>query len=261
MTGSTDGIGKDFARQLVGKGLNIILVARNDEKLKTTKTQLLETASKGIKIETFVMDFSKACDESLLKLLDFLKGKDVSVLVNNVGVSHDHPEYFTEASVQTMDTIIQVNIVNTLKMTRAILPLFLEKKRGLILNLGSFSGELPVPLLQTYSASKAFLRTWSMALAAELAPHNIQVELLNTYFVVSNMSKLRRPSLMVPTPSAFVKFALRTAGQSPFRTPYPSHAFIYEVMQWIPSWLLATANMAQMRSIRQKALQKAKRTI
>lgn len=261
VTGSTDGIGKEFAIQLGKKGFNLILIARNKEKLATTKEQIAKECggSKGtqaISIETVQFDFSDATRfDQLAKMLS-TKFDDISVLVNNVGVSHEHPEYFEEADPSALDTIITVNCLNTVRLTRALLPAMIENHRGLILNLGSFSGETPIPLLQTYSASKAFVRTWSIALASEVRAKGVDVQLLNTYFVVSNMSKFRRATWMIPSPTSYVKAALRVAGQGDFLAPYGPHALLGELMKLIPGWLLLMVNRAQMRKTRQHALQK-----
>ncbi len=66
----------------------------------------------------------------------------------------------------------------------------LERKRGLILSVGSFAALVPSPLLAVYSGSKAFLKTWSQALGSELEGTGVHVELLNAYFVVSNHEPL-----------------------------------------------------------------------
>lgn len=70
-------------------------------------------------------------------------------------------------------------------MTKLVLPGMLERKRGLILSVGSFAALVPSPLLAVYSGSKAFLKTWSQALGSELEGTGVHVELLNAYFVVS----------------------------------------------------------------------------
>jgi 17beta-estradiol 17-dehydrogenase / very-long-chain 3-oxoacyl-CoA reductase len=258
VTGSTDGIGKEFALQLAKKGLNIVLVARNADKLHTVQQQIMRETK--VMVETAKVDFSTStAKKDIEQLLNKLGDKKVSVLINNVGTSHDHPEYFTEASLETIENIINVNILNTLCLTRAVLPAMVDRHGGMILNLGSFSGETPIPLLQTYSASKSFLKTWSKALAAEVASQGVSVQLLNTYYVVSNMSKKKRPSMMVPTPERYVRAALRVAGQNDFCTPYPMHAMLYELMALVPDWIMTRINLSMMRAVRQAALQKAKR--
>lgn len=254
MTGSTDGIGKEFALQLARKGFNIILASRNAEKLSATQKAIVKEA--GVEVETVQVDFSCTVDA----LVKSIKGKPISILVNNVGISHDHPEYFSEAAPTTIDNIININIRNTLHLTQAVLPGMVERRRGLVLNVGSFSAETPLPLLQTYGASKAFLKHWSQSLAAEVATHGVQVQLLNTYFVVSNLSKRKHPSFLIPTPASYVKAALRLAGTSDFETPYPSHALLHLLMSALPTGLLTSLNLAQMRTVRQAAIQKAQRT-
>lgn len=76
----------------------------------------------------------------------------------------------------------------------------LSSKKGLILNMGSFAGAAPTPMLAVYSGSKAFLRTWSDALSAELAPKGVVVEHANTYYVV-------RPYLIPPLFLSFPSLA------------------------------------------------------
>lgn len=74
----------------------------------------------------------------------------------------------------------------TLKVTKLVVPGMIARKRGLILTVGSFASLIPSPLLAVYSGSKAFVSTWSQALGSELKGTGVEVELLNTYFVVSS---------------------------------------------------------------------------
>jgi short-subunit dehydrogenase len=71
-----------------------------------------------------------------------------------------------------------------MKVTKLVIPGMVSRKRGLILTVGSFASLIPSPLLAVYSGSKAFLSTWSQALGRELKGTGVEVELLNTYFVV-----------------------------------------------------------------------------
>jgi 17beta-estradiol 17-dehydrogenase / very-long-chain 3-oxoacyl-CoA reductase len=130
---------------------------------------------------------------------------------------------------------------------------------GLILNVGSFAGMIPTPFLQTYSGSKAFLSTWSEALAQEVRPHGVHVEHLNTYFVVSNMSKMRG-SLLVPSASVYVKNVLKRCGSKTHSTPYPLH----NLMSWfletfVSKELLAQKTYEMQTKVRQRALKKLER--
>lgn len=263
VTGSTDGIGKEIARQLGQRGFNLVLMARNEAKLKKTRKEILSSFEKGaIKIKTVVFDFSSSSKD---ELVDSLSGLDrISLLVNNVGVSHQHPKFFSEEDMDSLDSIMNVNIINTVRLTKIVLEDMLSLKesgrKASIVNMGSFSGECPIPLLQTYSASKAFLKTWSIALGKELESQGITCHLFNTYFVVSNMSKIKRPSMLVPTAKDYVTHLLRKVGRPGlfFSTPYPAHYILSSVMSLIPSYILLSINNSTMLTTRSKALRRQK---
>lgn len=108
-----------------------------------------------------------------------------------------------------------------------------SRKRGLILNVGSFAGQFPTPLLTTYSGTKSFLIAFSQALGEELRRSKIDVQCLNTYFVVSNMSKIRKSTSSIPLPRPYVQRVLSKIGRSggainrPYTmTVWPMHAII-----------------------------------
>lgn len=118
------------------------------------------------------------------------------------------------------------------------------------------AGEIPIPLLQVYSGSKAFLKNWSIALANEMSPLNVHVEYLNTYFVVTKMSKLKRASWLYATPKDYVASVLKYCGTASFNTPYVSHAIIHAIVSLFPQWLLCYIQKYAMMSIRAVALKK-----
>lgn len=174
------------------------------------------------KVETRIqlVDFAKNDPAALDAFKSVVNGLEIGVLgeyfplslsptevtlmaVNNVGKSHAMPTYFAETSEQEMDDIVTINVSGTVRVTRAVLPGMIQRsvvplfsishttdkrvdcsKRGLILNLGSFAGQVASPMLATYSGTKAFVSTFTSALAEEVRPHNISVQHLNTYFVV-----------------------------------------------------------------------------
>jgi 17beta-estradiol 17-dehydrogenase / very-long-chain 3-oxoacyl-CoA reductase len=128
---------------------------------------------------------------------------------------------------------------------------------------------MPTPLLATYSGSKAFLQAWGTALGAELAEHGILVQVVQSHLVTSNMSKIRRTSLLVPSPKAFVRATLAKIGRSggsqgiPFSmTPYWSHAtFLYVISSTVGVWsaFVLGRNKRMHEDIRKRALRKAER--
>lgn len=206
----------------------------------------------GVETKTFAMDFTKGDPEDFKKVGEIIDSIRVGVLVNNVGVNHDIPTPFAEEDDTIINNIIEVNIKGLMKMTKLVLPQMKAKwvdsifwldlmwkviinffnnnsHNGLIFNMGSFAGLVPTPYLSVYSAGKAFLSTWSQALGTEVAKDGIVVEHVNTYFVVSAMSKIRKPSMLIPTAKNYVASVLNRVGvpcgaNVPFTsTPYPMH--------------------------------------
>lgn len=190
-------------------------------------------------------------------------------MINNVGKSHDIPVPFASTETQEIRDIININCHGTLLVTSLVAPRMVRQKRGLILTMGSFGGLMPTPLLATYSGSKAFLQQWSTALASELQPHHVTVELVQSYLVTSAMSKIRRSSMMVPSAKTFVRSVLsslgRTGGAQGWgwtSTPYWTHA----LMQWgissvagiNDSWVVGV-NKRMHEGIRKRALRKGDR--
>lgn len=185
------------------------------------------------------------------------------VPVNNVGRSHDMPVSFATTPLDELSAIVNINVLGTLRTTRAVLPAMLARKeRGLILTLSSFAST-PTPLLATYSGSKAYLVAWNAALAAELASARIDARLINTFYVVSAMSKIRRASILVPTPKTFVRAALRLRGSTGMRsafTPYWAHAFVAFAMEHLElKGLWTRIALKQNTAIRARALKKQAR--
>lgn len=214
------------------------------------------------------MDYSKDDESDYARLAELLNGLDIAILINNVGQSHSIPTAFVETKKKELQDIVTINCLGTLKTTQIVAPGMVQRKRGLILTMGSFGGWMPIPYLATYSGSKAFLQHWSSALAGELKESNVDVYLVLSYLVCSAMSKIKRPSAMIPTPRRFVRAALGKVGLGGTQniaysyTPWWSHA----IMQW---WVEKTIgfgnswgiwfNLKTHKDIRARALRKAAR--
>lgn len=274
VTGASDGIGKEYAFQLAAKGLNIVLVSRTLSKLETIATEIESKYSVSTKVVAF--DASVDDEKNYLAIKGAIDGLPVTILVNNVGQSHSIPVPFLETEDKELTDIVTINNLVTLKITQAVVPQISKTVksrgnavRGLVLTMGSFGGLLPTPYLAVYSGSKAFLQQWSSALAGELKPEGIDVELVISYLVASAMSKIRRTSATIPSPKQFVKATLRSVGkqggaQDRFGTctPYWSHAFMHFFIEntvGVYSSLANSLNFSMHKSIRTRALKKAAR--
>lgn len=275
VTGASDGIGKQFAMQLAQKKFNVVLVSRTLSKLESLASEI--EATYGVQTAVVAFDASVDSEENYAKIHEAIADVAVSVLVNNVGQSHVMPVPFVETDTKELTDIVTINNIVTLKITQTVLPLITktvlaEKKsglRGLVLTMGSFGGLVPTPYLATYSGSKAFLQQWSTSLAGEMKPLGVDVELLISYLVTTEMSKIRRASAIVPTPKQFVAATLRSAGRRcgaqeryATSTPFWTHALMHFAIEnsvGIHSSIVNKVNGKMHLDIRARALRKAAR--
>ncbi|THW54089.1 NAD(P)-binding protein [Aureobasidium pullulans] len=268
VTGASDGIGKEYALQLAAKGFNIVLVSRTKSKLETLASEIQSKYS-SVQTKTLAMDFSQNKDSDFASLKALVSDLEVSILINNVGLSHEMPVPFVQTPEKELKDIITINCMGTLRVTQIVAPGMVQRRRGLILTMASFGGILPTPLLATYSGSKAFLQQWSSALGAEMKPHGVHVQLVQSYLVTSAMSKIKRASATIPNPKQFVRAALGKIGRSGgaqgiayTSTPYWSHG----IMHWALGAFTGTMNSIVLdqnktmhESIRKRALRKLER--
>ncbi|XP_076357229.1 very-long-chain 3-oxoacyl-CoA reductase-like [Tachypleus tridentatus] len=222
ITGGTEGIGRSYAEELATRGLNIVLISRNVEKLESAANNL-EKRHK-IKTKTLSVDFtggSEIYDEIQLAL----EGLEIGVLVNNVGMSFVYAEYFhlIPNAMETIERMIRVNVIACTKMMRMILPQMEERKCGVIVNVSSLLGIYPIPLLSVYSACKLYVDYLSRATQLEYNKKGVIIQCVMPAFVATQMSKIRRVSFDVPTPDDYVKWAIRTIGLETRTYGYPPH--------------------------------------
>lgn len=259
VTGATDGIGKAYAFALARRGFNLVLISRTPYKLQNVAAEINSKYGKETKI--IDVDFTKL--DIYERIKNELNGLDIGVLVNNVGMSYDHPEYFTQVDDDLCSRLINCNIHSVSQMTRIVLPGMVERKRGLIINLASLSAVIPAPFLAVYAATKAYVESLSESLAVEYASKGVTIQSVLPGFVVSNMSKLKRPTLMAPTPDAFVRSTLKTTGIEKRTGGYHMHKlqiyFIEIAQSYLPGFILAKVVYGSLNSLRIRALKKKER--
>lgn len=226
VTGSTDGIGQEYALELAKKGYNLLLISRSEEKLANTKELILSKARNCKNIKTLAADFSNLDIYGRIES-EIAKLDNVDVLVNNVGLSYATPEYLTKLSQTSgpdMSTkLINVNIVSCTRMIELVLPRMETQRRGVIINLSSLSAAYPTPLLSVYGAAKIYVDFLSRALQIEYESKGIIIQSVLPSYVATKMAKIRKTTLLVPSPSAYVKGALATVGLETRTYGYWSH--------------------------------------
>lgn len=165
ITGASSGIGRDMARELDKKGIDLVLVARNKEKLEEVKKSL------NIKCEIIPMDLSS--EENCIKLHDM--AKDIDILINNAGFGSFG--YFDETDLEKEIKLIDTNVKAVHILTKLYLKDMVEKNSGSILNVASIAGFMPGPLMCAYYASKAYVVRLSEGIREELKKKKSKVKI------------------------------------------------------------------------------------
>ncbi len=193
ITGASSGIGRDMARTFSKKGYDLVLVARDENKLNSVKKELEKS---NINVETVVMDVSK--EENCIKLHEDIK--DIDILVNNAGFGDCGD--FTKTDLNKELNMIKTNIKAYHILTKLYLIDMKKKNGGKILNVASIAGFMPGPLMATYYATKAYVVRLSEAIREELKKEKskVQISILCPGPVDTNFNKV-----------ANVKFNLKEA--------------------------------------------------
>jgi 17beta-estradiol 17-dehydrogenase / very-long-chain 3-oxoacyl-CoA reductase len=224
ITGATDGIGKGFAKELASKGINIVLVSRTLSKLQDVAKELEEKYK--VKTRVIAVDFTEA-DSVYDKISQGIQGLEgsIGVLVNNVGMSYNHPEFYLQIDdlEKFNKDIVSMNVCSVLNATRAVMPQMVERKRGAVLNISSSSSLHSCPLLTVYAATKAFVNHFTQDMQVEYKSKGIIVQAFAPYYVVSKLSKMKSSSFFVPTPETYAKSALSSLGLCTVGTGYWPH--------------------------------------
>lgn len=243
ITGCTDGIGKCYAMQMAEKGMDVVLISRNPEKLAETAKEIGKHTKVHVKV--IAADFKKTDIYDHIK--KELEGLDIGILVNNVGMGHpNYPCHFCEPAdfEQFNMDVVNVNIMSCVMMTSIVLPEMLERKRGYIINVASGVCIRPLPYFTTYSSTKGFVRFFTEALNMECNSQGVTVQLMIPNMVDTKMAKGYaeasniKPGLLCPAPDVFVKKAIQTIGRETVTAPHWPHEFQQYLMPFLPEFVV-----------------------
>lgn len=171
ITGASGGIGEVFARQLAARGMNLILVARSEAKLRGIAEELARTH--GVKADVIPSDLSKPGAAAALYAATKGEGLAVDLLINNAGFGSFGR--FETIDPKQESEMIQVNIAAPLELCRSYIPNMLARGGGAVINVASSAAFQPMPYFSTYAATKAFLLSFSEALWAEYRNRGVHV--------------------------------------------------------------------------------------
>jgi short-subunit dehydrogenase len=174
VTGASSGLGEVFAERLARRGYDLKLVARRKERLDALADKLRNKY--GIKVTNLIADLGSATDlENVVN--DLREDKSITLLINNAGTST--LSSITTASVAKQKAMIDVNITALMLLSNAVLPRFVEKNEGILINIASVLGFYSLPISAVYSGTKGFVVQYTIGLQEELKGTNVRVQLVN----------------------------------------------------------------------------------
>jgi len=164
VTGASSGLGAEMARSLARRGANLVLTARSEGRLEELASDLRRV--NGVEVHVVPVDLS--APDGASRVLDAVSRLGVTVdhLINNAGFGSGGP--FAGLDAAREDAMVRLNSGAVVTLTRALLPKMLERGRGGVLNVASTASFQPVPYMATYGATKAFVVSFTLALATEL---------------------------------------------------------------------------------------------
>jgi short-subunit dehydrogenase len=171
ITGASSGIGEVFARRYAKENQNLVLVARREKRLTALKEELIKNFN--IQVETIVLDLGQVSATETLYSECRKRGLKIYGVVNNAGFGWNGP--YSEQDMENIVSMINVNLVSLMKITRVFLSDMIQNKEGLIINVSSIGGFQPVPYFTVYGSLKAAVTNFSIALGEEVKDKNIRV--------------------------------------------------------------------------------------
>lgn len=175
ITGASSGLGAEFARQLAPYARLIVLVARRNDRLEELAASL-RAIHPGLEVRVYAVDL--ALEDRRAALAAWLEAEKIPVdfLVNNAGLG-DHGD-FEASDWGRVRAMLDVNIGALTHLTHLLVPRMLQSGRAAVLNVSSVASFFPLPHMAVYSATKAYVTSFSEAIAMELRPKGITVTAL-----------------------------------------------------------------------------------
>lgn len=171
VTGASAGIGAIYADRLARRGYDLILVARSQRKLDEVAKRVAGATGRAVKV--VAADLNDKADLAQVETL-ISTDPDITMLVNNAGVGAIAP--LLESVVDEMDAMIQLNVTALTRLTYAVIPGFVARGGGTIINISSIVAIAPEILNGVYGGTKAFVLAFSLSLHKELAGNHLRIQ-------------------------------------------------------------------------------------
>jgi short-subunit dehydrogenase len=182
ITGASGGIGAEMAKLCAGRGANLVLLARNLEKLRRLQGDLQQQYN--AQVDIFQLDVSDTQKVQEVFQQIFEKRGHVDILVNNAGFGVFRSAH--EAAMEEIKGMFSVNVIGLMACTSMVLPKMRERRFGHIINIASQAGKIATPKSSIYSATKHAVLGYTNALRMELSDYNVKVTAVNPGPIATN---------------------------------------------------------------------------
>jgi len=173
VTGASSGVGAIYANRLARRGYDLILVARNHERLDALAKRITDESRRAVKVVQ-----ANLYDRADLRRIETLLRTDanITMLVNNAGIGAIDP--LLSSHVDKMEDLISLDITALTRLTYAVVPGFVARGGGTIINIASAVALYPEILNGVYGGAKAFVLALSLSLHKELAEKNVRIQVV-----------------------------------------------------------------------------------
>lgn len=249
ITGASAGIGREFAKYHAEKGGDLIITARRAAALEALKTEI--EAAHGVSVTVIALDLGAT--DGAAKLYAALNGQRIDVLINNAGFG-GHGK-FIERDLNDDLAMIQLNVDALIALCHMVGRDMAAQGGGKILNVSSTASYMPGPLQATYFATKAFVSSFSMALAEELRDRNVTVTALEPGYVETEFAaraNLEGTSLVKngATARSAAKYGYDAMRRGDLRAINDGQ--LRFLLNWVFPWLPYKMQLAQVRKMQEK---------
>ena len=210
VTGATSGIGREFCRQLAGRGYGLILVARDIERSRMVAAELAN--AHGVTAESYSADLTR--DDAVDGVISRIEATaDLTMLVNNAGFGT--ADRFTSVPADRQADMVRLHALTPMRLAHAALPGMLRRGRGTVINVSSIASFVYGAGTVNYCATKAYLTTLSEGLGAELRGTGVRVQALCPGFTRTEFQQrmgqgaASRPRFLWMSADAVVSASLR----------------------------------------------------
>ncbi|MCB0404657.1 MAG: SDR family NAD(P)-dependent oxidoreductase [Bdellovibrionales bacterium] len=229
VTGTTSGIGKEYAEALAKLGCNLICISNEPDPLAAQKSELESKYS--IRVRDIFLDLADV--EKTKAIAASLAKEPIKILINNAGFGLKGP--LQSHPVEDYIDVINVNAVAPVILTRALLPGMQSCGRGLVIHVASINAVVPIPNNQVYTATKAFCFSYAAAVGRENKNTGIRFQLVlpSTTKTPFHDRQGAHPGKSAMLPSAVVEASLRDVNQS-FCIPHRGDRFLASIFPFLP---------------------------